>query len=136
MSDQFGVTALAPVLMVDDVASAVAFWSDALGFTRENEVSAESGGLTFASVKKGSVEIMYQSKASVIAEAPGAAADLVGHTTGLFITVPSIDDLDTIERLTSAMEVVKPRHTTFYGTTEFYIREPGGNVVGFATHTG
>jgi len=27
---------------------------------------------------------------------------------------------------------VKPRHQTFYGSTEFYVREPGGNVVGFA----
>ena len=136
MPAQFAVTALAPVLMVDDVAPAVAFWSDVLGFTRENEVPAPDGGLTFASVKKESVEIMYQSKASVIAEAPGSAVDLVGHTTGLFITVPSIADLDTVERLTTGMVVVKPRHTTFYGTTEFYIREPGGNVVGFATRTG
>jgi hypothetical protein len=28
--------------------------------------------------------------------------------------------------------VVKERHQTFYGSTEFYVREPGGNVVGFA----
>jgi len=28
--------------------------------------------------------------------------------------------------------VVKARHQTFYGSTELYVREPGGNVVGFA----
>jgi hypothetical protein len=27
---------------------------------------------------------------------------------------------------------VKPRHQTFYGSTEIYVREPGGNTVGFA----
>jgi hypothetical protein len=28
--------------------------------------------------------------------------------------------------------VVKARHKTFYGSTELYVREPGGNTVGFA----
>ena len=28
--------------------------------------------------------------------------------------------------------VLKPRHDTFYGSTELYVREPGGNAVGFA----
>ena len=28
--------------------------------------------------------------------------------------------------------VVKSRHKTFYGSTEFYVKEPGGNTVGFA----
>ena len=46
--------------------------------------------------------------------------------------LPSLADLATVERLTSGAPVVKPRFDTFYGTTEFYIREPGGNVVGFA----
>jgi len=27
---------------------------------------------------------------------------------------------------------VKPRHKTFYGSTEIYVREPGGHTVGFA----
>jgi len=27
--------------------------------------------------------------------------------------------------------VVKARHKTFYGSTEIYVREPGGHVVGF-----
>jgi hypothetical protein len=29
-----------------------------------------------------------------------------------------------------------PRHTTFYGSTEIYVREPGGNTVGFAQFAG
>ena len=47
----------------------------------------------------------------------------------LFITV---DDLDRIERAVAGATIVKPRHDTFYGTTEIYVREPGGNCVGFA----
>lgn len=29
-------------------------------------------------------------------------------------------------------EVVVPRRSTFYGAEEVFVREPGGNVVGFA----
>jgi len=47
----------------------------------------------------------------------------------LFITVPS---LDAVERAVAGAPVVKPRHKTFYGSEELYIKEPGGNTVGFA----
>ena len=43
-----------------------------------------------------------------------------------------IADLDTVERALTDVPVVKPRHDTFYGSTEIYVREPGGNTVGFA----
>ena len=63
---------------------------------------------------------------------PAQARELEGRSTALFITVPSMPDLDVIEQRVTGAPVVKPRHTTFYGSTEIYIREPGGNVVGFA----
>ena len=31
-----------------------------------------------------------------------------------------------------AAEVIAPRRTTFYGSDEIWVREPGGNVVGFS----
>jgi hypothetical protein len=65
----------------------------------------------------------------VIAERPESANELTGHSTGLFITT---GDLDTVERALEGAPVVQPRHTTFYGSTEIYVREPGGNTVGFA----
>jgi len=40
--------------------------------------------------------------------------------------------LDAIERSIAGAPVVKPRHDTFYGTTEIYVKEPGGNTVGFS----
>ncbi len=130
----YSIAALSPVLIVDAVEPAVTFWTERLGFAKANEVPGPDGKLIFASVKRDGVEIMYQTKASVLADDPSVAAELNGRSAGLFITVPSIKDLDTIERLTKGMPVVKARHDTFYGTTEFYIREPGGNIVGFAAH--
>jgi uncharacterized glyoxalase superfamily protein PhnB len=116
-------------LIVDAVEPCVKFWTDRLGFEVTNKVPDNDGKLIFASVQKGAVEIMYQTRASVISEDPGAARDLTGHSVALFITV---DDLDSIEKSLAGAPVVKPRHDTFYGSTEIYVREPGGNTVGFA----
>jgi uncharacterized glyoxalase superfamily protein PhnB len=128
-ANTFGVQHLTPVLVVDEVEPCLRFWTEKLGFTAENQVPGDDGKLVFASAKAGTVEVMYQTRASVLAERPGAGDELAGHSTVLFITV---DDLDRIEAAVSGVPVVKPRHDTFYGTTELYVREPGGNVVGFA----
>ena len=120
---------LTPVLIVEAVEPCLKFWVDRLGFAVTNEVPGPDGKLIFASVQLGPVEIMYQTRASVVDERPGAAKDLMGHSVALFITV---DDLDRVEKSLAGAPVVKPRHKTFYGSTEMYVREPGGNTVGFA----
>jgi uncharacterized glyoxalase superfamily protein PhnB len=120
---------LTPVLIVEAVEPCIRFWVDRLGFALENQVPGEDGTLVFASVKKGDVEVMYQTRASVIAERPDAGPELTGHSTALFI---STGDLDAVEHALEGAPIVKPRHTTFYGSQEVYVREPGGNTVGFA----
>lgn len=131
-TQHYSLQALAPVLIVDSVEPSLQFWTDGLGFAKENEVPGPDGKLIFASVKKDGIEIMYQTRASVVADSPAQEAELNGRSIALFITVPKIKDLDELASRTKGAPVVKPRHDTFYGTTEFYIREPGGNVVGFA----
>jgi uncharacterized glyoxalase superfamily protein PhnB len=128
----FALRALAPVLIVDAVEPCVKFWTDRFDFALENQVPGPDGALVFASVKKDGVEVMYQTRASVIADDPSQANDLNGHSAALFITVPTVADLDEIESRATGAPVVKPRHDTFYGSTELYVREPGGTVVGFA----
>ncbi len=120
---------LTPVLIVEAVEPCIKFWTDRLGFEITNKVPDADGKLIFASVQKAGIEIMYQTLASVISEQPGSAHDLTGHSVALFITVA---DLDTVEKALDGVPVVKPRHDTFYGSTEIYVREPGGNTVGFA----
>jgi hypothetical protein len=127
--DRRFVQHLAPVLIVDAVEPCVKFWVERLGFTAANEVRDPSGRLVFASVQSDAVEVMYQTKASVVAEAPDRAGELSGHSTALFFTV---DDLAAVEHALADAPVVKPRHKTAYGSTEIYVREPGGNIVGFA----
>ena len=120
---------LTPVLIVDAVEPCIKFWTDRLGFAVTNQVPDPDGKLIFASVEKEGIEIMYQTRASVISEQPGSAGELMGHSVALFITV---DDLDKVEKSLAGAPVVKPRHETFYGSTEIYVKEPGGNTVGFA----
>ena len=44
---------LTPVMVVDRVEPCLAFWSDRLGFTVENQVPGLDGALVFASAKRG-----------------------------------------------------------------------------------
>lgn len=124
-----GVRRLTPVLVVESVEPCIAFWTDRLGFSTGHKVPGPEGRLVFASVSNGDVEVMYQTKASVVADRPEAAAELEGDSTALFMTV---EDLDVVERAVAGAPVVKARHTTFYGSTEIYVREPGGHILGFA----
>jgi len=43
-----------------------------------------------------------------------------------------VDDIDRAEQAAKGAPVVKPRDRTFYGSTELYVRDPGGNTIGFA----
>jgi hypothetical protein len=120
---------LTPVLIVDKVEPCLDFWIGQLGFEVTNQVPGDDGKLVFASVQKGPIEIMYQTRASVMHDLPGTKDDLNGHSVTLFI---SVDDLDAVEKAVRNAPVVRARHKTFYGSSEIYVREPGGNIVGFA----
>ena len=128
-SDRPVLKQLTPVLIVPQVEKCIAFWVNGLGFEVTNQVPGDDGKLVFASVQKGAIEIMYQTRASVVHDLPGAARELDGHSVSLFLTV---DDLDAVIKALPAAPVVKEKHTTFYGSTEIYVKEPGGNTVGFA----
>ena len=124
---------LTPVMVVDAIEPCLPFWVDRLGFTLGATVPGESGPLGFAALERDGVEVMYQTQASVAAEGEQFARMYHGHSVALFIEV---SDIDAVDRALEGVDRVKPRHTTFYGTTELYVREPGGNVVGFSQRTG
>ena len=125
---------LTPVLIVDAVEPCLAFWTERLGFHQTMVVPGDDGRLMFAAAERDAVEVMYQSRASVLAAEPEAtraerARDLAGHSAALFLEV---DDLDAVERAMVGVPIVKARHETFYGTAELYVREPSGATVGFS----
>jgi uncharacterized glyoxalase superfamily protein PhnB len=119
---------LTPVLVVDALESVLPFWTDRLGFEVTVTVPHD-GHLGFAILMKDQVEIMYQSRASVVADA-AAVSDLVGAGVVLFIEV---EDVAEVEKKLAGVEVLVPRRQTFYGMDEIYVMAPGGTVVGFAS---
>lgn len=119
---------LTPVLVVDAIEPCLPFWLERLAFKEGHRVPGPDGKLIFASIQRDGVEIMYQTQASVQADLPEAGFDH-GRSTFLFVQVA---DLDSVEKALAGIPAVKPRHDTFYGSTELYVQEPGGNIVGFA----
>jgi uncharacterized glyoxalase superfamily protein PhnB len=118
---------LTPVLYVEAVEPSLPFWMDRLGFEKIAEVP-EGDRLGFVILRKGTLEVMLQSRASVAADVPELA-----HTpTGGCILFIEVEELDEIVRALEGIEPVTPRRTTFYGSDELIVREPGGNVVTFA----
>ncbi len=121
---------LTPVFVVQRIEPCLDFWIDRLGFAKTVEVP-HGDSLGFVILVRDQVEIMYQSRDSVLEDAP---AVLEGRSdalspNGTFIEVSDIDD---VERRLAGCEIVVPRRTTFYGTTEIGVREPGGNFILFA----
>jgi len=113
-----------PVLVVERIEPCLPFW-EALGFERTVEVPHE-GALGFVILLLDGVEVMYQTVASVKADVPNAAR---ASTAMLYISVDSLEPI--VGKLGNA-EVVHARRKSFYGADEIFVREPGGNVVGFA----
>jgi len=116
-----------PVLYVEEIEPSLPFWVDRLGFTVSAEVP-HGDRLGFVILQKDGVEVMYQTRASVEEDVPGAAVMPLGGSM-LFVKV---DDLDAVERALEGIEPVTPRRKTFYGADELIVREPAGNVVNFA----
>ncbi len=92
-----------------------------------SEAKSDSSAATHPALKQLTPVLIVD--AVEISEQPGSAGELMGHSVALFITVA---DLDPVAKALEGAPVVKPRHETFYGSTEIYVREPGGNTVGFA----
>jgi uncharacterized glyoxalase superfamily protein PhnB len=118
---------LTPVLLVDSIEPVLPFWVDRLGFAKTTEVPHHDR-LGFVILARDGIEVMYQTRASVLDDvAPLAGAPMQGSF--LFFQV---EDLDDIARRLQGIEPVVPRRQTFYGADELIVRAPCGNVVTFA----
>jgi hypothetical protein len=116
---------LTPILMVDAIEPCLGFW-EKLGFQVTVQVP-EGDVLGFVILNNGSVEVMYQTRASAAKDIP-AMADFPSSSI-LYIHVTNIDEV--IAALAGA-PVLIPKRATFYGATEYGVREPGGSAVSFS----
>ena len=119
---------LTPILVVEEIEPVLPFWVERLGFEKTVEVP-EGDKLGFVILTKGTVEIMYQTRAGIGNDAPALLDMMATGGSMLFIEVESIDE---IERALDGVEPVVPRRETFYGATEIFVRDPAGHIIGFA----
>jgi uncharacterized glyoxalase superfamily protein PhnB len=122
---------LTPILVVDEIEPLLKFWADQLGFEKTVEVP-DGDKLGFAILQKEGTEIMLQTRASIRKDGGSAADAMLQSGSILYIEVDNF--ADALERLKGA-EVLIPERTTFYGMREIWVREPGGNALGFAART-
>jgi uncharacterized glyoxalase superfamily protein PhnB len=123
------VKRITPVLLVKEIEPLVPFWVDRLGFSKTIEVP-DGNKLGFVSFKKGSVEVMYQTYASVEKDAPPAMSrEARRGPTYLYMEV---DDLDALVAAMKDAPLVMPVRTAFYGMREFAVQDPGGHFITFA----
>jgi uncharacterized glyoxalase superfamily protein PhnB len=123
------VKKITPVLLVDQIEPILPFWIDRLGFTKAIEVP-DGNKLAFVDFQKGSVEVMYQTYASVEKDAPPEmrAAARKGPTY-LYLEV---DNLDAVLAAMKDLNKVMPERTAFYGMREFAVQDPAGHFITFA----
>ncbi len=123
------VKKITPVLLVDEIEPVLPFWIDRLGFTKVIEVP-DGKKLGFIDLQKGSVEVMYQTYASVEKDAPPEmrAAARKGPTY-LYLEV---DNLDAVLAAMKDVKKVMPERTAFYGMHEFAVQDPSGHFITFA----
>lgn len=117
-----------PVLYVTAIAPSLAFWRDRLGFEVTMEVPGEDGPM-FVALTGNGIELMYQTTASLAADAHAQRMAWHGDRAYLFVEVA---DIEAVIAALEGCEVVSPQHETFYGAVEIAYREPGGHFVTFA----
>ena len=126
------VKRITPILMVEKVEPCVQFWVERLGFEKTAEVPG-AGGAIFASLQKGTMEIMYQTYASVEQDNPATGALARKGPTFLYLEV---DDLAAVKAALAGAEEVMAERATFYGSREFAVKDPAGHVLTFAQFGG
>jgi catechol 2,3-dioxygenase-like lactoylglutathione lyase family enzyme len=114
-------------LLVPSIEDCLPFWVDRLGFARTVEVPHE-GKIGFVILKRGELELMLQSHASVLGDVAGV--DPAGFRAALYI---ECDKLAPIRKALTDWPRVVPERTTFYGAREIIVRDPAGNLVSFAS---
>ena len=119
---------LTPVYVVDWIEPCVDFWVGRFGFTKTVEVP-EGDHLGFVALSRDGVEIMYQSRTSLVRDVPDLGHFPLDDSSIGYIEVGSLDEV--LDKL-DGVEVAIPVRKTFYGTTEIGIRGPGGRIVIFS----
>jgi len=121
---------LSPNIFVSDMKATVAFYQ-LLGFSVTMSVPETGDDLVWAMMTNGKVTMMFQTYDSLADELPEISRT-DGGSLLLYINLKDIKGF--FEQIKDKVTVLKGLETTFYGATEFSIRDNNGYVLTFAEH--
>ncbi len=121
---------LTPNIFTNDMKASIAFYK-ILGFDITMQVPPEGDELVWANISNGGVNIMLQTFDSL-----GDHLHDITRTNGgsllLYIKLKGVRGF--FEQIKDKVTVVQGLETTFYGATEFSVKDNNGYVLTFAEH--
>jgi uncharacterized glyoxalase superfamily protein PhnB len=121
---------LAPNIFVNDMKATIAFYK-VLGFNVTMSVPEESDEPVWAMMVNGSVTVMFQTFESLADDLPQISRT-DGGSLLLYISLKNIREF--FDGIKDKVTVLKGLEATFYGATEFSIKDNSGYVLTFAEH--
>src|SRR6267142_3729365 len=122
------VQKITPILLVEALELCVKFLTERMGFEKTIEVP-DGDKLAFALLKKGDLEIMYQSFDS--ADKSDTVVGVLSRKGPSFLYI-EVADLKEIVGALQGIDLAVPVHETFYGAKELSVKDPAGHFISFA----
>lgn len=121
---------LSPNIFVNNISETIAFYK-LLGFSITMSVPETGDDFVWVMMTNGGVSIMFQTFDSLGDDLPEISRQNGGSLL-LYINLKNIREF--FNRVSGQVTVLKGLETTFYGATEFSIKDTNGYVLTFAEH--
>ena len=120
------MTTIFPTLKYDDAPAAIDFLCDALGMERHQVIEADGGKIAHAELKFRGAFVMLGSRGGDPRFEPGSPV----------VVYVAVDDVDALyDRAKAAgAEILMPPTDQDYGSRDFSLADPEGNVWAFGTY--
>jgi uncharacterized glyoxalase superfamily protein PhnB len=122
---------LSPNFFVHDIRATIS-WYEALGFELTMRVP-ETGDPAWAMMTCGSVTVMFQTFASLGDTLPDVSRN-PGGSLLLYVKLKGIRSF--FERVKGSVTILQGLEKTFYGATEFSVKDINGYILTFAEDEG
>ncbi|OCX51898.1 glyoxalase [Mucilaginibacter sp. PPCGB 2223] len=121
---------ISPNIFVRDISATIEFYK-ILGFNVTMSVPPDGGDYVWVMMNNGSVTMMFQTFESLGEDLPDISRT-DGGSLLLYINLKNISAF--YEHLKDKVTIVAGLEKTFYGATEFSIKDNNGYVLTFAEH--
>jgi PhnB protein len=122
-----------PVLVAEDAAKALEFYSEVFGATERMRVPGPGGTIAHAEIEIGDSVVIVEDASPYMGTKAPPAGGLEGSPTAMFIYVEDVDGvMAQAEKLGATVE--RPASDQFYGDRDGHIVDPFGHRWTVATH--